>query len=74
MYRAFIVVDFAVKNFRRMINPEKGFITAKSVYDFDVPSDKPLFRLSLFKGLSPVANGNTLALVSILINPFSIDQ
>ena len=36
---------YTQKNFRRMINPEKGFITAKSVYEFDVPSDKPLFRL-----------------------------
>jgi hypothetical protein len=39
-----------------MINPEKGFITEKSVYQHALPFDKPFFLGKMIKGLSPVAN------------------
>ncbi len=67
-------MNYTEKTFRRIINPEKGFITAKSVYQRTLPSDKPFFLKKVSKGLSPVANRYTLVLVSLLINPFSIDQ
>ena len=44
------------KNFRGIINPEKGFMTAKSVYQRALPFDKPFFLKKVGKGLSPVAN------------------
>jgi hypothetical protein len=65
---------YTEKNLRWIINPEKGFITENSVYQHALPFDKPFFLEKTDKGLSPVANRYTLVLVSLLINPFSIDQ
>ena len=69
-----IRMSFTEKTFRRIINPEKGFMTAKSVYQLTLPFDKPFFIKKVSKGLSPVANRYTLVLVSLLINPFCIDK
>jgi hypothetical protein len=44
------------KNFRRIINPQKGFMSAKSVYQRALPFDKPFFLKKVDKGLSLVAN------------------
>ncbi len=44
------------KNFRRIINPQKGFMTAKSVYQLALPFDKHFFLKKVGKGLSPVAD------------------
>ena len=44
------------KNFRRLMNPRKGFITAKSVYQRALPFDKPFFFEKTVKGFSSVAN------------------
>jgi hypothetical protein len=44
------------KNLRRIINPQKGFITDKSVYQRALPLDKPFLLEKMRKGLSPVAN------------------
>jgi hypothetical protein len=62
------------KNFRRIINPEKGFMTAKSVYQRTLPFDKPFFLIKVSKGLSPVAKRYTPVLASLLVNPFFVDQ
>ncbi len=69
----FLALRITEKNFRWIINPQKGFITEKSVYQQALPFDKPFFLGKMDKGLSPVANRYTLVLVSLLINPFSID-
>jgi len=47
---------YTEKNFRGIINPEKGFMTAKSVYQRALPFDKPFSLKKVGKGLSPVAN------------------
>ena len=44
------------KNFRRIKNPEKGFITEKRVYQRALPLDKPFFLEKPKKGLLDVAN------------------
>ena len=44
------------KNFRRIKNPEKGFITEKRVYQRTLPLDKPFFLEKPKKGLLDVAN------------------
>ena len=49
-------------------------MTAKSVHQCTLSFDKPFFLKKVSKGLSPVADRYTLALVSLLINSFSIDQ
>jgi hypothetical protein len=47
---------YTQKNFWRIINPEKGFVTAKSAYQRALPFDKTFFLKKVGKGLSPVAN------------------
>jgi hypothetical protein len=44
------------KNFRRLINPRKGFITAKSVYQRALPFDKSFFLAKTVKGFLSIAN------------------
>ena len=43
------------KNFRRIINSRKGFITEKFVYERALPLDKPFFLEKTEKGLPYVA-------------------
>jgi hypothetical protein len=62
------------KKKRRIINPHYAFMTAKWVYESDLPFHKPFFLEKVGKGLWPVANPYTLLLVSLLINSFCIDE
>ena len=47
--------NYTHKNFRRIINSRKGFITEKFVYERALPLDKPFFLEKTEKGLPYVA-------------------
>jgi hypothetical protein len=49
-------IDYTEKKFRRIINPQKAFITETFVYQRALPLDKLFFLKKPKKGLLYVAN------------------
>ena len=68
------ILSYTQKNFRRMINPQKGFISDKSVYQPDLPFDKPFFFEKTVKDFSPRCKVINPWVYFLLINPFPVHQ
>ena len=67
-------MSYTHKNFRRIINSRKGFITEKFVYERAQPLDKPFFLEKTEKGFAIRCKVINPRVDSLFINHFSIDQ